>query len=139
MGPAKQAVIGGPAAGEQKQGHLNAKGLLKQAHNALGLPKAAGLDGVMQALAWLLGKGGEELVEPVALKCLGRRHAANLLKAVIHTALAMSNGDAELLDCDGFLKMLGEIVQALGQDHHWIGAVGVVLACWQAMQAWRNC
>jgi len=45
VGLPEEAILGGAAAGEQKQGHVDAKGCFKPPHHVHGLTETAGVDG----------------------------------------------------------------------------------------------
>ena len=83
MGPPEQAVLGRTAAGEQKQGHVDAEGGFKPFDHVHGLTEPAGADGQAQALPWLVAEGAEQVIEAVIQQGFRRCHAANVVKAEI--------------------------------------------------------
>ncbi|MFN9916259.1 MAG: hypothetical protein ACK53L_26960, partial [Pirellulaceae bacterium] len=65
---AEQAVLRSPAAGEQKQGHLDAECLLEQGHHAAGLAQATAADRLVESLAGFGTEHGKQPVQAVQLQ-----------------------------------------------------------------------
>jgi hypothetical protein len=84
---AKKAVLSGPATGEQKQGHFNAKRLLKEGHHTAGLGQSTATDRLLQGLPGLSTEHGKQAVQTMHLQGLGRGHAPHLIKAVFEAIL----------------------------------------------------
>lgn len=113
---AKQTVLRRPAAGAQKQGHVDPEGLLKQGQHPCGMTEATGADGATHGLAGLIGEGGEELVQTQLLQGLGWRGAADARKAELQAFLAGGERLGQLAAADRLAKVLLEILQRLGDD-----------------------
>lgn len=110
----EQAIVGGPAAGAQEQGHGDAERLLEERQHPGGLPETAGPHGAHQGLARLVGEGGEQLVEAQVLQRLAHRGAADAGEAELQAFLRDRQGLGQLGVADGIREMVLEILKRRG-------------------------
>lgn len=121
---AEHPVFRSPAAGEQKQGHVDSELLLEQGDDPRGLAQSTVTDRPTETLARLFTQRHKQFVEPVFLQGLNRRDPADLIKAEIEATQAGPQGLRQVWHQDLITEMTTEVMQCVA--HHLQGAAAAL-------------
>ena len=111
-------ILGCTPAGEQKQGHVNAKRLLKQGQNTRSRAKPAGSYRSAQTLARLLAESLKQLIEAEIQQGLRGGHPTDLIKTELQTAFCQSQTLSQLLHRNRLREMEREVGQGRCHNLH---------------------
>jgi hypothetical protein len=117
---AEQAVLRCPATGEQKQGHFNAEGLLKQRHHSTGLGQSTAADRLEKGLPRFGAERSEKAVQPMHLKGLGRGHPSHMIKAVFQAIFTDVESVGQIRDGQWITAMKRKVLQRMCHHLQWV-------------------